>query len=88
MTQTANEKLANEIGAGGGRWSEISKPDRDRIASSLRQPAVSEVTDEMIQAACVAGYGVDTDKDSNLYKVMKRALGAALTSPKGDPAHG
>lgn len=38
----------------------------------------SMVTDEMIQAACVAGYGVGTDKDSNLYKLMRRALTAAL----------
>lgn len=37
------------------------------------------VTDEMIQAACFAGYGVDTDKDSNLYKLMQRALQAALS---------
>lgn len=37
------------------------------------------VTEEMIQAACVAGYGVDTDKDSNLYRLMKRALIAALS---------
>lgn len=36
------------------------------------------VTEEMIQSACAAGYGVDTDKDSNLHKVMRRALEAAL----------
>lgn len=38
------------------------------------------VTDEMIEAACVAAYGVGTDKDSNLYKLMKRAIGAALAA--------
>ena len=36
------------------------------------------VTEAMIQAACVAAYGVDTDKDSTLHKLMKRALQAAL----------
>jgi hypothetical protein len=38
------------------------------------------VSDDMIQAACVAGYGVDADKDSNLYNLMKRALTAALAA--------
>lgn len=42
------------------------------------EPAAPNVTDEMIQAACIAGYGVGTDKDTNLYKLMKRALTAAL----------
>jgi len=40
------------------------------------------VTEKMIQAACVAGYGVDSDKDSNLYKLMKRALAAGLAARK------
>lgn len=37
------------------------------------------VTEEMIQAACEAGYGCGADKDSNLHKLMKRALAAALS---------
>lgn len=46
------------------------------------EPAKREkiITDEMIHAACVAGYGVKCHEDSNLYKVMKRVLTAALAA--------
>lgn len=52
----------------------------DAIAKGAKLAARQRgvVTDEMIQAACVAGYGVDSDKDGNLYKLMKRALIAAF----------
>lgn len=59
------------------------EPGRGRLKyDKKRRTIVSEphVTDGMIQAACIAGYGVDTDKDSNLYKLMKRALTAALSA--------
>lgn len=49
------------------------------INRELAADHANKVTDEMIQAACIAGYGVDTDNDSNLYKLMKRALIAALS---------
>lgn len=51
----------------------------DDINRELAADHANKVTDDMIQVACVAGYGVDTDKDSNLYKLMKRALIAALS---------
>lgn len=38
------------------------------------------VTDDMIQAACLAGYGVGADKGSNFYRLMKRAIAAALNA--------
>lgn len=54
-------------------------PMQERIARERALPRGPEpVTDRMIQAACVAGYGVDTDKDTNLYKLMTRAIRAAL----------
>lgn len=46
----------------------------------LTQREEPEITEEMIQAACVAGYGVDSDKDSNLHKLMRRALKAGLAA--------
>lgn len=57
----------------------LTEADGDRaVANTIATARI--VTDKMIQAACVAGYGVDTDKDSNLYKLMKRALHAAFTA--------
>ncbi len=47
-------------------------------AVGIGKPMPRVVTETMIQAACVAAYGVDSDKDSNLHKLMKRALQAAL----------
>ena len=51
----------------------------EEVDAILNGPRDS-VTDKMIQAACEAGYGVGTQKDSNLYKLMKRALAAGLAA--------
>jgi len=59
----------------------IGTPDEiDRALNGPRESDPVEITDAMIQAACIAGYGVDSDKDSNLYKLMQRALAAGLAA--------
>lgn len=54
------------------------KPYSEPAQNAIAPKRQKIITDEMIQVACVAAYGVGSNKDSNLYKLMKRALTAAL----------